>query len=220
MGIVQQASGTFTATGFSPTLPGASNAANTVILIIAGNTTVTTPTNWTLRTSQVNEMGHYWYDRAAVSLTSVTVASAAGQGTWWIVEVDGIHDISTSANNISAGTTYNTPNLTPTAGDRTILASIGSLILGGAARTVSGWTNSFIEQIDVCQATADAPMQGGAALSVTANGSTAYSTAATYSASSTGRSALIGAYTVAAPPPPPSDPPLFVRPLTSGRRWR
>lgn len=201
MGIVQQASGTFSGTSFTPTLPGASSASNGILLIVAGNTTVTTPTNWTLRTSQVNFMGHYAYTRDGVSLTSVSVSNASGQGTWWIAEIaGGTYDTSTSANSSSANTTYATPNLTPTAGTREVVASIGSTQSGGnGARTISGWTNSFLEQADLCQASVDFPMQGVATLDdITANGSTSYSTTGTYSLSSAGRSAIIVSYVTAA----------------------
>jgi hypothetical protein len=196
--IVQQASGTWSGTSVTPTLPGASSASNLVVLIIAGNTTVTTPGSWNLRTSQVNQMGHYLYDRAGFSLTSVAVTTASGQGTWWIAEISGgVYDTSTSANSTSGSGTYVTPSLTPASGTRILIASLGST--STVARTISGWTNSFVEQADVCQASADFPMQGVAVLdSVAANGSTAYSTTATYSLTSPGRSAIIASYATSA----------------------
>jgi hypothetical protein len=196
VGIVQQASGLWTGTSFTPTLPVASSAANGILIIVAGNTTVTTPTNWTLRTSQVNTMGHYAFTRDGVALTSVAMTSAAGQGTWYIAEIaGGVYQTSTSQNANTNSTTYSTLTMTPTAGTRELFASIGSTVTGGAARTVSGWTNSFVEQADLCQATVDGPMQGVASLdNVAANGSTAYTTTATYSAQSTGRSAIAVSY--------------------------
>lgn len=201
MAIVQQASGAFTGTSFTPTLPGASSAANGVVIVVAANTTITTPTNWTLRTSQVNIMGHYLIDRIGVSLTSVAVTAASGQGTWWIAEIaSAAYDIASSANAGSAlATTYNTPTLTPTAGTRLVFASLGSTITGGAARTVSGWTNGFVEQADVVQPTVDGPMQGVASLpDFTADGVTGYSTTTTYSTSSNGRTAIIASYVTSA----------------------
>lgn len=199
MPIVQQASGTFNGLNtLTATLPGASSASNTVVLFVAGNTTVTTPTNWSLRTSQVNSMGHYLYERAGVALTSISTNNAAGAGTWWIAEIaGGVYDTSAGQNAGAAGSgTYNTPTtFTPAAGNRIILADLGSLVGNATVRTLSGWTNSFVEQIDVCQPTADYPMQGGAALDgVTANGSTTYSTTGTYSNASIGRSALVGSW--------------------------
>lgn len=205
MTIVQSNSGTWTGTSFTPTLLAASAASNGVLIIVAGNTTVTTPGSWSLRTSQVNQMGHYLYTRDGVSLTSVAMTSGAGQGTWVIVEVQGgTYDTSSSANAATGTNTYNTPTLTPTAGAREVIASLASLSNTGA-RTISGWTNSFTEFADTCQATADNPMQGAANLAVTADGVTGYSTTGTYSQPSTGRSAIIVSYgtgsgAAAAPP--------------------
>lgn len=212
MPLVQQASGVFNGTTFSPTLPGASSASNTVVIVVAGNTTITTPTNWTLRTSQVNQMGHYWLERPSVSLTSVAITNASGQGTWWIAEISGgVYDTGApalGANVATATNVYNTPTLTPTAGTRILLASIGGTATSGA-RTVSGWTNGFVEQADVCQTTgaADFPMQGVAILdSLTASGSTGYSTDITYSNSSTGRTAIIASYATTAGAAPAAVP--------------
>jgi hypothetical protein len=200
--IVQQASGTWTGTSFTPTLPGASSASNAVVIVIAGNTTVTTPTNWALRQSQVNFMGHYLYDRAGVALTSIAMTSAAGQGTWWIAEVtSGAHDISNSTNDSTVLGSYSTPALTPTTGTRILIASIASTSSASptVARTISGWTNGFVEQADLCQQSADFPMQGVAILdSVASTGATAYSTTGTFSDLSTGRSAIIASYVTSA----------------------
>ena len=111
----------------------------------------------------------------------------------------GVYQLATGQNNAAVGTTYNTPAITPTAGTKILFASIGSqsAALGdNLVRTVSGWTNSFVEQIDICQQSVDYPMQGGAILpDFTADGVASYSTTATYSSSSGGRSALIGSYT-------------------------
>lgn len=196
MALIQQASGTFTGTTLTPTLPAASSASNGVVIIICGNTTITTPTNWNLRASQVNYMGHYWLDRIGTPLTSVTITCGAGSGTWWAAEIAGAYFFSvTGANNIAASTTYTTPTLTPTAGTREIIASIGSTTPTSTIRTADTWLNGFQEQADICQAIADYPMQAVAVLNdVYANGTTTYSTGATYSAPSEGRSALIGSY--------------------------
>ena len=57
--IVQQASGTFDGSSFTPTLAATSSTSNLIVLIVTGNTIVTTPSGFTLRTSQVNYMGQY-----------------------------------------------------------------------------------------------------------------------------------------------------------------
>jgi hypothetical protein len=174
------------------------------VLIVAGSATITTPAGWTLRTSQVANEGHYWFERSGVSVTSVALTGgSASPETWWMVEIaGGVYQLATGQNNVASGTTYNTPSITPTAGTKILLASIGSAsnVLGdNIVRTASGWTSSFVEQIDICQPSSDYPMQGGAILpDFTADGVAAYSTTATYSSASTGRSALIGSYVTAA----------------------
>lgn len=207
MPIVQQNTGVFNGTSFTASLTAASDAANCVILVVAGNTTVTTPASWNLRASQVNFMGHYWFDLAG-SVTSVAVSNAAGQGTWVMAEIAaGTFDVVASANAAASNTTYTTPTTTPTAGVRIVLASVGSVATGGASRTITAWNSSFLEIADLCQTTGatDAPMQGVAIRdALTVNGSTGFSTQATFSAASTGRTAIIAAYVtstaVALPP--------------------
>ncbi len=201
MTILQQASGSFNGTGsMTLTLPAASSASNTVVAIIAGNTVVTTPAGWTLRTSQVNQMGHYLYDRTGGSTTYTFAFSGTASLTWWIAEIPGAatFDKAASANDATGSGIYSTPSLTPAAGTRLVVASLGST-LAGTVRTISGWTNGFVEQADVCQPTQDYPMQGVAVLdNLAANGTTAYTTQGTYSATSGGRSAVIGSWATSA----------------------
>ena len=99
MGIIQQNSGTFTGASFTPTLGATTSTSNTIYVIVAANTTINTPANWSLRTSQVNQMGHYLFSRTSVALTSVAMTNSSGQGTWWIFEVNGAYDTSASQNN-------------------------------------------------------------------------------------------------------------------------
>lgn len=189
--LAQQNTGTWSGTSVTVTLPSTPASTSCLILFVAGNTTLSTPSGWTLRESQVNYMGHYCYTRTGTTQSSWTVSTAAGQGTWWLGEVtNAAYDASASANATAFDTTYTTPLIVPTTGTRMLLASIGSLSSTGV-RTASGWTNSFNEVADICQATADNPMQGVATRTVTSNGSASYSTAATLSATSNGRSAII-----------------------------
>lgn len=201
MGIVQQASGTYTGTSCVATLPGASSAANCVVVCLAGNVTATTPTNWTLRTSQVNIMGHYWWDRTAVSVTSVTITTPSGQGVWYIAEIaGGTYQNALSAQDPTVATTYTTPSLVPTAGTRELIASLGSVANGGGAATVStdGWTNSFVEVADNFLAAGPSATQADATRdNVVADGVASYSTTGTFTSPATtreGRTAIIASY--------------------------
>lgn len=190
--LTQQRSGTFSSSGFTVSLPAAPSTNSCIVLYIAGNTTVTTPAGWTLRQSQVNYMGHYLYTLTGSVSSSWTVSSAAGVGTWWVGEVtNSTYDLGASSNAPSSSTAYTTPSITPASGENILLASIGSVNSQSTARTISSWTNSFNEVADVCNPVSDYPMQSVATYLVSADGSTNYNTSATYSAASTGRSAII-----------------------------
>lgn len=189
MSVIQQATGQFNGNApFTVALPAASSAANTVIVVIAGNAAIATPTGFTLRTSQVNWMGHYLWDRAGGG-TSYSF-TANGQGIWWMAEVTGAYDTAQSANNTATGTTYTSPSITPAAGTRTLIGSLGS-IQPGTPRTVTfsaGWT----EQFDGFVTAGDYPSH---ALAVRESpGGTAYTFTGTFSAGTGGRSAIIASY--------------------------
>ncbi len=193
MTIIQQASGTFTGTSFTPTLPTSSDPSNRVVLTVAANTVITAPSGFTLRSSQVNYMGHYLLDTAGGGAV-YTVECSAGQGTWWIAEVAaGVYDTAVSVNNPASTANFSTPELTPSAGNKLVLASLGCLN-SEFPRTISGWTNGFAEQADVCWTANDRPMQGVASVEIVASGAATYSTAATYSIASVGSSAIIASY--------------------------
>ena len=201
MGIIQSGSGTSSGSSFTVALPAASQPSSRVVVIVAGNTIVNTPSGWTLRTSQVNEMGHYLFDRAGGG-SSWTFTNSAGQITWVAVEVaNGAYDKSASANNPGGSLVYATPAIAPAPGTVTV-ASIGSTSTAGV-RTVDSWTNGFVEVADLCYSGADYPMQG------VAQATGGASTQATYSLSSGGRSAIIASYVTADDPEPePSDFPV------------
>jgi hypothetical protein len=195
MAIAQDNSAAYTASGtVNVTLPVAPSASSLVVVTIAGNVVINTPSGWTLRASQVNDMGHYMWTRPGDGTTSSWAFTITGQGVWYVAEVENGSYVSASGQNaVSPATTYTTTALTPSAGERVLIASIGSLSNSGV-RTVSNWLNSYTEESDACQNSSDRPMQGTASLPVTASGSTAYSTGATYSANNGSRSALHGAF--------------------------
>ena len=86
MGVIQHASGAFTGTSFTVTLPSASQSGNLVVVHVAANTIVNTASGFTLRDSQVNYMGCYLYDRAGGS-NSWGFTCSSGQGTWVAIEI-------------------------------------------------------------------------------------------------------------------------------------
>lgn len=191
-GIAQESSGIWTGTSTPISLGLPSTGSSTLLLFVAANVTVTTPSGWTLRRSQVNNMGHYLYTREGDASTSWTLSTGNGEGTWYMCEiVNGTYESATSSDNISSGTNYSTPAITPSLGSKVLFASIASLTGSSVVRTVSGWTNGFSESSDICQPIGSYPMQGIANRFVVASGSDSYSTTTTYSAASNGRSAII-----------------------------
>ena len=87
---------------------------------------------------------------------------------------------------------YTTTSLTPTSGNRYLIASIAGNDAAGATATLDTWLNSFTERVDSTGASGSGEVVGAADFTVTANGSTAYSSGATYTgAAIDGRSAII-----------------------------
>ena len=177
----QQQTGTWAGEGFTVTLPSAPAPTSTLVLIVAGNITFSPPPGWTLRESQVHHMGHYLFTCTGTTATSWSVTTANSAGTWWVAEVThASYDMAAGIFSPVEITTYETPALQPTAGSRMLIASIGS-VLNSGPRTISGWTNDFVEVADICQPSWDYPMQGVATRTVEASGTTSYSTAGTFS---------------------------------------
>lgn len=194
-GILQQNSGTWSGATMAVTLPASTSPSSTLALFVAGNTTLSTPAGWTLKESQVEDIGHYLFTCSGGS-NSWNITTNAGVGTWYVVELGGsVYDVSSSVHNTSGSYGYDTPVLTPTAGHRLLLASVSSASTDGA-RTITSWTDTFLEVADICNLTAENPMQGVAVRDISADGVTGYMTAATYSQSVGTRSAIIAAFTL------------------------
>jgi hypothetical protein len=198
--IRQVKSGTFTGVAsFNATFDAPTLAGSLVYVAVFANTVVNTPAGYTSRNPQVEAAGHYVFDRAAAgAISTLAMTCTAGTGVWHAVEVVG-GTYNTSGGQHSGGnpvTSYGTPSVTPSAGARAILASIG-FESGGTGKSITAWTNSFTELGDLeVAASGENPVHGVAVLTPTANGSTAYSTTATVSASSVWPSAIIAAYNV------------------------
>lgn len=206
MGYIDRNSGSFASTtAFSVTRSTGSYGTGTVIVVVVfGNTVVTTPGSATSRGNSVVDLGLYAYDFAGAGQSSIAFTCSTGSGTWWAWELSaGSTFVATgSLTQTSAGnTTYATGTVTPTAGARHLLAVVGG-VGGGGARTVTGFDSSFTKWAtngDRQATVQDWPFAGAADLDVTANGSTAYSTTATFSgATATARGAILLPYINAA----------------------
>lgn len=188
----------------------AATAGNLLLLSVAADDyAATPPSGWTESTGCKQEtfLGHYlWWKVAAGGETSVNYTIGSASPSCWITaEYSGLtstpYDISSGQFAQSSGSTYTTPNLTPTSGDRLIIASMGASS-GGAwsSLDVTTWLNSFTEVADIgtTLGSGTRDIQGVASLAVTANGSTAYSSGATYPSVAQSRTGIIIAFKVAA----------------------
>lgn len=197
--------------------------AGNLLLIVVGSDDYRTagglPSGFTQSTgcAQQTFLGHYlWWKVASGGETSAqyTIGSAS-PSCWLTAEVSGVqaspYDTSNGQFAQSSGSTYTTPAITPTAGERFIVGSIG----GSGVITFSGvdtWLNSFTEITDTFTTLGSGTRDcvGASSLSVTANGSTSYSTGATFSgaATPTARTGIAIAFKVAAAAGAASAPPL------------
>lgn len=193
----------------SATWDTAATASNLLILIVgADDYAASPPTGWTesIGCKQHTYLGHYlWWKVAAGGETSVnyTIGSAASS-CWVTAEISGListpYDISAGQLDQSRATTYTTPSITPSAGDRYVIASIGGADSGGSI-TINTWLNSFTARQDIgtTLGSGTRDVVGYADRAATYNGSTAVSSGATYSTAVQARTGIIIAFTVAPP---------------------
>jgi hypothetical protein len=151
------------------------------------------PSGWTESTGcrQQTFLGSYvWWKVAAGGETGVTKAlSPNGTYAWAIGEWSGTDpapfDISAGQLAQSSAANYTTPSLTPTTGDRLLIAAMGGSHGTTTFTDLTTWVNSFTRIVVGISTIGGAhDIQGFGTITVTANGSTAYSSGATYAPSS------------------------------------
>ncbi len=194
-GIVQVNSGSNNAPGSATqtaTLLSPATAGNQVLVVAGGDDYAPTPpSGFSEHTGcrQETFLGHYaWRKTAAGGETGINYTlGSASPNCWIIMEVSGIdsaspYDISAGQLAQSSATNYDTPTLTPSAGERLLIATIGGSLNSAFTSGMGAWTNSFTERGDVFTTIASGTRDsiGVATLAVTANGSTGYTTNATW----------------------------------------
>lgn len=199
MTILDRNSGTFNgSTSAVITRSSGSFGTGTVVVVaIFSNTTWQTLSGFTQRTNSVSSMGLYSYDKAGAGEASFTfTANASGMGVWfcWELSSGSSWVTGSAAQTDPAGASYTSPSITPSAGDRHLLAIVGGN--GGAvAKNVTSWSDSFTEWADAQAAlTGDGTFAAAADRDVTANGSTAYSTTGTFNSTVSVRGGFTLAY--------------------------
>jgi hypothetical protein len=208
VGYIDRNSGSFaSATSFNVTRSTGSFGTGTVIVVaVLGNTVVTTPGTATPRGSSVADLGLYAYDFAGAGQASIALTCSAGSGTWWSWELSSgstfLTSMSSLTQNNTGSTTFLTGALTPTAGDRHLLAVVGGVGAAGNTRTVASFDSSFTKWVtsgDRQALVQDYPFAAAADRDVTTAGATAYSTTGTFSgATNTARGGILLAYNAAA----------------------
>lgn len=207
--LVQSAEGTSTLATVTASFPSTPTNGNLIILRFAADDYNGTPNaGWTQSTGMEQQTfhgGYIWWKIAAGGSNSFqyTIGSAANS-SWTLEEWSGLeaspYDISAGQCTNSSASSYTTPSITPTAGDRLLLAAIGSSNNGGdMSADLTGWTNSFTGSICSGPVSASGTRDniGGAYRTVTANGSTSYSTGASFPFTKTSHSGMIIAFKVA-----------------------
>jgi hypothetical protein len=184
------------ATGITITRSSGAFGTNSVLVVgLFTNATWATPSGWALRTQAVNSLGMYSFDRTTAGETSFAFApGVAGSGVWfsWELSAGSVYVGSTGQESASAPS-VTTPNSIPTAGNRHLFAMAGGTA-PSVGRSVTAFSNSFVNLAGGQATTQDFPFAARADRDVVADGSTGYSTTATFSAASIISGTMILAY--------------------------
>lgn len=207
--VVQSAEGTSTLATVTASFPSTPTNGNLIVLRFAADDYNGTPdAGWTQSTGmeqQTYHGGYLWWKIASGGSNSFqyTIGSATNS-SWTLEEWSGLeaspYDTSNGQSAVSGSGSYTTPSITPSAGDRLLLAALGSSNSSGdMSADLTGWTNSFAGTAcsGPASATGTRDNIGGAYLAVTANGSTSYSTGASFPFTKQSHSGMIIAFKVA-----------------------
>jgi hypothetical protein len=201
--IVQTAKGTSTLATVTAAFATAPTNGNVVILAFAADDYNGTPNaGWNQRTDMEQQTYHggYVWDRVQSgggNSFQYTIGSATNS-SWVLLEISGLdasyYDVSVGNFVQSYATTLASSNLTPTAGDRLILAFFGASSDGPHSDFTGNLSasNSFTHVVSSGPSLVNnSDFIGCAQLAVTANGSTAYNTTGTIPDDSQSRSAML-----------------------------
>lgn len=135
------------------------SAGNEIIIVMASDAYFNAaPSGYTEPNGARQEryLGHYvWHKTAAggeVSINAVPQVSCTA--VWAIFEVSGLSGAGSMVGSngqsvvLAGSSTYTTPTLSLSAGERFVIATLGGSF-SGAMSTISNWTNSFTEQVDI-----------------------------------------------------------------------
>ena len=173
-------------------------AGNLLVIIVCSDDYITAgnrPSGYTFSTGmgQETNCGHYlfWKVAAGGETSSAYTLNGAATSCWLTLEVDGLdaspYDTSNGQNGAPTVYAYTTPAITPSSGERYLLASIGAANSVTSMTGLGTWLNSHIEIRDACNTLGSGTRDGVgmASRSVTGNGSTTFSSGASVAATNT-----------------------------------
>jgi len=207
--LVQSAKGTSNLATTTASFASTPTNGNIIVLCFAADDYNGTPnTGWTESTGMRQQTYHgsyLWWRVASGGSNSFQYTIGSGTNSSWVLmEISGLdsspYDISNGQFATGSAKTYSTPALTPSAGDRLLVAAVNFNRNSGtlAGNTVTGWTNSFTAVDSIGSGPSGTNTTASLAYrSVTANGSTSYSTSGTSDIDVTSASGLIIAFKVA-----------------------
>lgn len=208
--IAQSSEGTSTSATVTATLPSSPTSGNLIVLAFASDDYNGTPnTGWTQSTGMEQQTfhgGYVWWRISDGSNSFQYTIGSATNSAWVLIEISGNsatpYDISAGQFAQSSGGSYTTTNLTPSTGDRLLVAMIGGSQIASVNMSgdLTAWTNSFthIRSSGPASGSGTKDMLGVGYRVVTGDGSTAFSTGATYPTALESRSGLIIAFKAAA----------------------
>jgi hypothetical protein len=202
--LVKSAKGISATAITAPAFGSATTSGNLVVLCFASDDYNGTPdTGWTQSTGleQQTQHGSYLWWRISAGETSYqyTIGSATNSA-WLLMEFSGVaaspYDISNGQFAAPPGaTTYATPSIIPTTGNRLLVASSGMSNPTNLSAATVTYDNSFTLVDKNGNATGTTrDFIGGAYRLVTGDGSTGFTTTATFSISPNSASGLIAAF--------------------------
>lgn len=205
--LVQSNKGLGTTAITSPAFAGATTAGNLIVLSFASDDYNGTPdAGWTESTGmrqQTFHGGYVWW-RISTGETSFqyTIGSAV-RSAWVLQEFSGNwtspYDISNGQFAQSFSASYTTPAIAPTTGNRLLIAAMGgSLTSGNESADMTAWLNSFTHVLSSGQPSGVCTPIGVAYRLVTGDGTTTFSSGATYAVPVDSRSGMIIAFKEAA----------------------
>lgn len=200
---VKATKGTSTLATVTASLGSASTVGNLLVLRVAADDyAASPPSGWNQSTGMKQETyhgGYFWWKISAGETSVNYTIGSATNSAWTLEEYTGPfdaspYDISNGTLAVSSASSAATPSVTPSAGDRLGLATWGSSNSSGdMSADLTGITNSFTlsQSSGPVSATGTRDNISGAYIDITANGSTAYSTTASFPFTKQSHSAML-----------------------------